>query len=144
MQQEPTIDTSLLNKKEADLFNTIIENNGVLIIKNKENMPKSYNCKSISDNVFYNSNPLKFIDLRLSQVDEVLILDNWLLDEIKEPCLINLYDFEYCSQEVEKLVFEILSKRTFNGIKIPDHVFFIISEHPKIHNIFLNQKNTCL
>ena len=144
MQQEPTIDTSKLNEKSAELFDIIRTNKGVLMLKGKAGIAKSATCKFIADNVYYNGKPLKFIDLRLSQMDEThfgfpyrskpekydfevmnFASPNWFIDAINEPCLINFEELNRCSQDVQNAALQILCERTLNGHKLPDHVFMI-------------------
>jgi hypothetical protein len=144
MQNTPTIDSSRLNDKTEELWDMIEAKSGVVMLQGKAGVAKSANCKFIADNVLYNGKPLKFIDLRLSQMDEThfgfpyrkesekydfevmnFALPKWFQTALQEPVLINFEELNRCSQDVQNAALEVLNERTLHGKKLPDHVFMI-------------------
>ena len=140
----PTIETSQLNPKTIELWDMIEAKMGVVMLRGRAGVAKSATCKFIADNVMYNGKPLKFIDLRLSQMDETdfgfpyrkpsdkydfevmnFALPSWFNEAIREPVLINFEELNRCSQDVQNAALEILNERTLHGKKLPDHVFMI-------------------
>jgi hypothetical protein len=142
--ETPTIDTTLLNDKTIELWDMIEAKMGVVMLQGRAGVAKSATCKFIADNVRYNGKPLKFIDLRLSQMDEThfgfpyrkesdkydfevmnFALPKFFNEAMREPVLINFEELNRCSQDVQNAALEILNERTLHGNKLPDHVFMI-------------------
>ncbi len=139
-----TIDTSRLNEKTLDIWDMIESRKGVVMLRGKAGIAKSATCKAIADNVLFNGEPLEFIDLRLSQMDEThfgfpyrknatignfevmnYALPKWFQTAMQKPVLINFEELNRCSQDVQNAALEVLNERTLHGVKLPDHVFMI-------------------
>jgi len=141
---EPTIDTSGLTAKLLDYWEMIFERKGVVMLRGKAGIAKSATCQFIADNVIYNGKPLRYVDLRLSQMDEThfgfpyrkmsekfgfevmdFALPKFFEDAMTEPVLINFEELNRCSQDVQNAALELLNERTLHGRKLPDHVFMV-------------------
>jgi hypothetical protein len=124
--ETPTIDITLLNDKTTEFWYMIKAKIGIVMLQGRGNVDKSATCKFIADNVCYNGKPLKFIDLRLSQMDETnFCFPKFFNEAMREPVLINFEELNRCSQDVQNIALEILNERTLHGNKLPDHVFII-------------------
>ena len=143
------IDTSRLNQKQLEIWNMVQPQSGVTMLKGKAGIAKSATCKGIADNVLIDGEPLQFLDLRLSQMDEThfgfpyrkprekaryegddteimcYALPKWFEEACKRPTLINFEEINRCSQDVQNAALEILNERTLHGKKLPDHVYMI-------------------
>jgi hypothetical protein len=142
--QNSEIDTSRLHTKALELFDMIESKQGVVMLRGKAGIAKSATCKFIADNVYYKGEPLEFVDLRLSQMDEThfgfpyrkastvgnfevmnYALPAWFQRACEKPTLINFEELNRCSQDVQNAALEILNERTLHGHKLPDHVYMI-------------------
>jgi MoxR-like ATPase len=140
--------TSGLNPKQAEIWSMVRAQSGVVMLKGKAGVAKSATCKGIADNVIIDGEPLQFLDLRLSQMDEThfgfpyrkprenaksgdttevmhYALPRWFEEACKRPTLINFEELNRCSQDVQNAALEILNERTLHGRKLPDHVYMI-------------------
>jgi hypothetical protein len=141
---DTNIDTSSLQPMQLKLWRLIRPRAGVVMIRGKAGVAKSATCKAIADGISYNGQPLKFIDLRLSQMDEThfgfpyrakaedgnyevmdYAMPEWFEEACKRPTLINFEELNRCSQDVQNAALEILNERTLHGKKIPDHVYMV-------------------
>ena len=141
---KPTIDTSALQPKQLKLWRLIRTRAGVVMLRGKAGVAKSATCNAISKGVLYEGEPLQFIDLRLSQMDEThfgfpyrqkspegnfeimdYAMPEWFESACAVPTLINFEELNRCSQDVQNAALEILNERTLHGKKLPDHVFMV-------------------
>ena len=141
---KPTIDTSALQPKQLKLWRLIRTRAGVVMLRGKAGVAKSATCNAISKGVLYEGEPLQFIDLRLSQMDEThfgfpyrqkspegnfeimdYAMPEWFESACAVPTLINFEELNRCSQDVQNAALEILNERTLHGKKLPDHVYMV-------------------
>ena len=140
-----TIDTSSLMPKQLKLWRLIRNRAGVVMLRGKAGVAKSATCNAIAKGVIYDGQPLNFIDLRLSQMDEThfgfpyrqkakdgsnyevmdYAMPEWFEEACDKPTLINFEELNRCSQDVQNAALEILNERTLHGKKLPDHVYMI-------------------
>ncbi|MEC8273644.1 MAG: AAA family ATPase [Bacteroidota bacterium] len=144
-KNEITIDTSALMPKQLKLWRLIRNRAGVVMLRGKAGVAKSATCNAIAKGVLYNGQPLNFIDLRLSQMDEThfgfpyrqkakdgsnyevmdYAMPEWFEEACDKPTLINFEELNRCSQDVQNAALEILNERTLHGKKLPEHVYMI-------------------
>lgn len=138
-----TIDISRLNKKERDIWFLLESRAGVVFLKGKAGVSKSATAASIARKVFINGQPLRFLDIRLSQKDETYFgfparkeighnfqvmtyaLPEWFMRLQEAPTLLNFEELNRCTNDVRNAALEILNERTLHGHKVPVHTFMI-------------------
>lgn len=159
-----------LTQRQKDLWRKIKPRSGVVNLRGKAGIAKSATSLAIANDVFVSytqcvetivdgavvdtqenyieNEPLQYIDLRLSQMDEthfgfpyrrqimiaalnqsVEVMDcalpDWFHSCFKRPTLINFEELNRCSQDVQNAALEILNERTLHGHKLPEHTFMI-------------------
>lgn len=137
------IDISRLNKKERDIWFLLEARAGVVFLKGKAGVSKSATAASIARKVYVDGQPLRFLDIRLSQKDETYFgfparkevgqnfqvmtyaLPEWFMRLQEAPTLLNFEELNRCTNDVRNAALEILNERTLHGHKVPTHTFMI-------------------
>lgn len=125
-----------LTNKEFDYFKIIQARSGVLYTKGRPGEAKSAIYRSIARKMGW-----RFVDLRLSQVDETevgifpKVKDNyfehipprWAYDANESPVLICFEELNRARLEVRNAALQILNEREVGSVKFNDNVFMCAS-----------------
>lgn len=131
-----------LNKKEFDIFKLIVPQAGVVFLKGRPGTAKSAICNTIADKLGF-----QFIDLRLSQMDELdlglfpskettkegqnyveYVIPHWAVIANECPTLIAFEELNRASLPIRNAALQILNERTIGyKFKFNSNVYMIAS-----------------